>query len=546
MNTRFAWLFLVATAAACSSPNTGPQAQCSAASATSVSLAVGAYAAIDPATDSGCIAFPANGTANSAEYLVVAQSAGGVPGDSASFALQSANISASLVAASTRLGQSRHVLVGRRGPVAMRFDRFLRERERAVRAAVRLNAAPLVVRAAAPPAPGSLRTFSVCANYDCSVYKAVTGRVRSVGAHSAIYVDTLAPANGLDSAQVDSLRQVFDAHAYVVDTVAFGGVSDLDGNGIVLILMTPVVNALVSAAQCSSGGFVAGFFDPSDLDPSTAAQHNDGEIFYTVVADPNGALSCAHTTADVESFLPSTLVHELQHLIGFNQHVLLRGGDVEEIWLDEALSSLAEELAGRSFLPDSDTFLQYTFNDLATAYAYLQNPGAHFLLQTSDTALEDFGAGWLYARFLVDQFGASLTTHLEQTALTGAVNVATQTGLPFETTTTRWALANWVSDLPGFSPPAGVFYRSWSFRQVFAAFNAQDPYDFPVAFPLVPPATGSGGAPLNLSGELHAGSGYYVQIVQAPGAAALAVRFTGAPGAISPNVDARLAVIRIQ
>jgi len=262
---------------------------------------------------------------------------------------------------------------------------------------------------------------------------------------------------------------VFDTHVYAVDTTAFGSVSDIDSNGVVITLMTPVVNSLVTNAECQAGGFVAGFADPADLDPSTAAQHNQGEIFYTVVADPNGALSCAHS-------------------VSFNQHVLIRGGNQEDLWLDEALSSFAEELGGRSFLPDSTTFETYVSSDLADAYDYLADPGDHFLLQASDTVLADFGAGWLYVRYLVDQFGDSLTDRLEQTALTGADNIAGQTGLSFETTTTRWALANWVSDLPGFAPPAGMFYRSWSFRQEFASLSAQDPFDFPLSFPLVPPA----------------------------------------------------------
>ncbi len=395
-----------------------------------------------------------------------------------------------------------------------------------------------------PPTVGSLRTFTVCANLDCTSYKPVSARAQSVGAHVAIYVDTAAPANGLTATDIDSLQRVFDTHVYAVDTTAFGSVSDIDSNGVVITLMTPVVNSLVTNAECQAGGFVAGFADPADLDPSTAAQHNQGEVFYTIVADPNGALSCGHSVGDVLSFLPGTFLHELQHLISFNQHVLIRGGDPEDLWLDEALSSLAEELGGRSFLPDSTTFETYVNPDLADAYDYLVDPGDHFLLQTSDTILADFGAGWLYVRYLVDQVGDSLTDRLEQTALTGADNVAAQTGLSFETTTTRWALANWVSDLPGFAPPAGVFYRSWSFRQVFATLSAQDPFDFPLPFPLVPPAVA--GTQVNLAGTLHGGSGFYVDILQAPGAAGFALRLSGVIGPGAAAVEPRLDVIRIR
>lgn len=515
-----------------------PVARCALSVATAITLAAGADTAIDPGTDSGCVSFPANGSAsNNVEYLVVAQAAGGLPGDSVAFALRSA----SLVAGAPPIARMVRAARARPGLAAVRFDRMLHEQERIRRlTAARPIRAPALNGAVAtitPPTVGTLRTFTVCANSDCSLYQPVTARARSVGLHVAVYVDTLAPANGLDSAQVDSLRQVFDIHGYAVDTSAFGAVSDVDSNGVVIVLMTPKVNSMVSAAECQAAGFVAGFFDPADLDPSTAAQHNDGEIFYTIVADPNGSLSCAHTTADVESFLPGTFLHELQHVISFNQHVLIRGGNLEDLWLDEALSSLAEELGGRSFLPDSATFETYAVNDLSNAYDYLSDPGDHFLLQTSDTILADFGAGWLYARYLIDQFGDSITTKLEQTILTGTDNVAAQTGLPFTTTATRWALANWVSDLPGFSPPPGLFYRSWSFRQVYPSL-------FGVAFPLTPPV--DGGTQVNVAGTLHAGSGFYVDVVQSPFAQAFALDLRGVSGLLPPSVVPRLAIIRIQ
>src|SRR5437870_2903158 len=75
--------------AACSSEKpAAPAVACHAAQATQVTLAIGAYTSIDPASDVGCTTFPANAFAvDSAEYLVVAQSTGGDPGGSAAFSL---------------------------------------------------------------------------------------------------------------------------------------------------------------------------------------------------------------------------------------------------------------------------------------------------------------------------------------------------------------------------------------------------------------------------------------------------------------------------
>ena len=553
-------LAALALLAACSGEHAGTTGvtppPCSTAAASPVTLGVGAYALLDPASDSGCVTFATNASASdSAEYLLIAQAAGGPPGDSAAFQLRSGSLAAGTAPARFQVAAARlpaGAALRSRAPIPVAFDHFLREvgrnqaELRALPTTPHTLATRRIVAAVAPPTLGSLRTFTVCAALDCSVFKSVTARVRAVGAHVALYVDTLAPAGGLDSAAIDTLAQTFDTHVYVVDTVAFGGLSDVDSNGVVITLMTPVVNSLVTAAQCNAGGYVAGFTFPGDLDPSARGQYNDGEIFYTIVADPGGTLSCSHTAGEVEATLPGTFLHELQHVISFNQHVLLRGGPQEDLWLDEALSSFAEELGGRSYLPDQGAFSNLVVPDLYNASLYLTAPDDYFMLQTGDTVLAEFGAGWLYMRYLVDQFGGALTNKLEQTSLTGTANVAAQTGLPFATTVSRWALALWVSDLPGFTPPAELAYSSWSFRQTFATLHQQDAADFPSAFPLAPAAAPGSG--IDLGGFLRGGSGIYVRALQGPGGAGFSLLFSGGGGTGLPaaTVAPRLSVIRIR
>ena len=518
---------------------------------TAVSLALGAYLSVDPTTDSGCVVFPGNGTGDTVAYLVIGQSAGGTPGDSTSFEISSAQATAQAIAplAAVRLPELRGLSgrAGARGPLARRFDEGLRIRERAAlrsRAAAPAAAGP-IPRTITPPVVGSMRTFQVCADYYCDTFKSVVAQAQAVGADVAIYVDTAAPAGGFDSAGYDSLEQAFDAHVFTVDTTAFGGVSDVDSNGVVIVLMTNTINQLVSSAECESGGYVAGFFFPGDLDPAARTQYNDGELFYTIVPDPGGLLSCPHPTSDLEAILPSTFAHELQHMISFNQHVLLRGGAEEDLWLDESLSSLGEELSARSYLPDTTSFVNGIFGDLYDAYYYYLAPPDHFLLQTADTVLPDFGAGWLYVRYLVDQFGAGLTRSLEQTTLTGTGNVAAQTGVPFATLSARWALANYVSDLPGFTPAPELQYTSWSFRGVYESLYLQDPYDFPVAFPLQPTVSGPGS--VGVRGELGAGSAAYVGVVQSPHSNGFSLLFrANATALITTDVVPRLTILRIR
>jgi hypothetical protein len=539
-----ALIFLV-TAAECggTGPTAVPQLVCDAANTRELTLIVGAYASVDMA----CMTVDANASAtDSAEYLVVAQSVAGLAGAKSAFVLQGNALPPPIVAA--RVAPSPGLPDT---PVAAQFDGFLRQVGRSWNAgaagptAVSAARAPGAERATVAPAIGSSRAFRVCATLTCTTFDAVTATAQSVGAHVAIYVDPSAPAGGLDAAYLDSLQQTFDQRVFAVDTAAFGRESDIDTNGVVVVLMTGIVNKLVTPAQCLSSGYVTGFFYPGDVMSPNPLPHTPGEVMYTIVPDPAGTLSCSHSRARVEQLLPATLLHEFEHMINFNQHALVRRGPAEDVWLDEALAKYAEELGGRTFLPgDSASFYSYADGDLFDAYEYLAAPGDHYLVTTTDQDLGDVGAGWLLMRYVVDQFGPAITPKLVQTSATGAGNLSLQTGVPFPVLAAQWALANWVSDLPGFDAPPGLRYTSWQFRATFDSLNARNPGRYAEPFPLVPViATGS----VNLSGVLRAGSGVYVRCVQPPGAKGFTLAF-GAPGptAMASVMVPRLEVIRVR
>jgi len=552
-NTRL--LPLVATgglvlAVACGSDSAGPRLPSCGAHGTQVTLAVGAHTSIDPSSDSGCVTFAANTAADTAEYLVLPWSTGGTLGASAPFMLQAAAPVPSI--ALSRIFAP--AVTNNRGPTAVAFDHFLRELASTRRYPQASRSAPVAAAVprpapAGPPTVGNARTFKVCANSSCSTLNNVGAVARAVGVHIAIYIDTLAPAPGLSSSDLDSLKNVFDSRLYPLDTATFGHVSDIDSNSVVIVLMSNQVNKLVTAAQCTSSGYIAGFFFPGDLAPGFSSTYNNGEIFYSIVADSAGTLSCPHKNSQVNDVTPVTFTHEFQHMINFVEHVLVKGANrTEEGWLDEGLSKYAEELAGRSYLAQADTamFSKYAIGSVYDGYQYLLAPGSTPLLIPADTGtLAMVGASWLFTRYLVDQFGAALPGKLVQTALTGASNVAAQTGQPFGQTISNWALANWVSDLPGFVAPTELQYTTWHFRRTYSSLHSQDAQDFPLAYPLVP--TLSAGDAVNLSGTLRSGSGAYLRAVQRAGGAAFTLHFTAnGTTTVSPAVIPRLIVLRIR
>lgn len=551
--TRFAVasLVIVVAAAGCGGDDAGPVAiPCLDGRGTPINLAVGEYATIDPGTDSGCVQFAASAFVDTAEYVLVPQSAAGTFGVSSPFQLGGATTTT--IAAAAALAPPGGLLPGQ-SPMAAAFDGVLRAigRSRAYNVALPPPAlhAPSAAAPArvTPPAVGNVRSFKVCSNLTCSSFQTVAARAEGVSQHIAVYIDTLAPKPGLDSADVDTITQVFDTLLYPLDTAAFGGVSDIDTNGVAIVLMTGVVNKLVTKTQCTSSGYIAGFFFPGDLDPAFASQFNHGEIFYSIVADSAGKLSCAHSASSVKHSTPITFTHEFQHMINFVQHVLVHGANSEDGWLDEGLSKYAEELAGRAYLAagDSASFSNYAIGDVYDAYQYLKDTGTSPLeIEFDNGTLAEVGASWLFTRYLVDQYGDSLPHKLASSALAGPANIAAQTGHSFDTTVTRWALANWVSDLPSFPTPPELTYTTWHFRTTFASLHTQDATDFPLPYPLVP--TSSAGAASNVSGVLRSGSGVFHRALQAPGAPGFTLYFVrSGTTALSASIVPRLSVIRV-
>ncbi len=549
-------------AAACSSsPVTQPPLRpCTATSGGQVTLGIGAYAAVDPTQTAGCAVFPANPLGSGIEYVVVPQSASSIPDDSQGFELGGKPLPAPPLPGAPLAGPS----------VAQQFDLRLRlaEREFAAQLPVPLRAPPRISAAVTPVDSGNVRTFKVCNVLTCdpskpSTLSTVTATALKVGAHIAIYVDNAAPTPGLSQSDLDNLRTVFDTRLYEADTVAFGRESDIDNNGMVIVLMTGKVNSLVTATTCQNptGGFVAGYFFGADLITSGQfSTGNNGEIFYSIVPDAAGTLSCAHSVTAVTQLVPVTFVHEFQHMISFNQHFLVHctpngcPAPPEDLWLNEGLSHYAEENGGRTFLPDTATYCNYVFGDLYNAGQYFTAPQSHFLVDTAGIGgLANRGAYWLFVRYLVDQVGATLgsadsvTRRLDMTALRGAANVSHAAGgTSFPTILEQWALANYVSDLPGFSAPLELQYLTWQFRSAFPALRtACNTTKIPAQFPLIPAVLDA--TSVQVAGMLHAGSGSYYRLQHAAGAPQFSLLFSNSAGAaLRTTLVPRLNVIRIQ
>jgi hypothetical protein len=561
---------VVLLAAACSSshdttsPPTLTTSPCSITG--TLQLSTGQGARVDCSNGGTAVTLGGSG----ASYLVVPQFAASlVPNVAVSYRLTSGTGVAASVARSSNVLPAAG---GRPNLLQMKFDGMLRARARVNvkagvwRAAKVPGIAPsrTIVANLAPPSIGSLRSFRVIADSTGSTFKSVGAQLAFAGNSVLIYVDTLAPANGFSASQLPAFGTLFDQTLYPIETAAFGPPSDVDQNGSVIMLMSPLVNALSPASKCATQGFVAGFFDEEDLGGNAGDQNsNHGEMFYSIVPDPNGASSCVHTVADVGFFVPDTFMHELQHLISFSQHFVIHNGQPEFGWLDEGMSIVAEELGSlyyeqkcpgtacrtdpQQIFPDSSQ--EFVSNFLFDSYAYALRPdtASMTLHGDSDGGFAWRGGDWLLARWLADHFGSSVLKRLEQSAFTGVANIEAATSQSFPSLFASLGLAIYADSLPTLprtTAPLENRFVTRNLRQLWARLFVTSNGDpsFPLAFPIRVVSITSD----STAHSIVPGTSSYYRLDTPAGASTVTIQFASPTGsALSAGLRPQLAIFRL-
>lgn len=268
--------------------------------------------------------------------------------------------------------------------------------------------------------------FAGASNTNPDDFDDVLATRRYLGNHVQIYVDNRASASMTD-AQIQAVGNRFDSQTYDTDVNAFGAPSDIDQNGKITVLLSPTVNALTTPEIAAQGARITGFFFGIDLFPRSVFPFgNQREIFYAVVVNENQQFEGARvTSAEVVDLLGSVFAHEFEHMISVNQHVLLRNGGLEDIWLDEGLAHAAESLNG------------YTNQNRLRSAFFLESPSEVGLVSNDDD-LDARGAWWLFVQYLSERFGAPVLGRLVQTRSIGTANVAAATSQSFNSVFHDW------------------------------------------------------------------------------------------------------------
>jgi hypothetical protein len=575
---------LLAAATACSNhdattaPKNGPSFTINPCSVSgTLQLNVAQTARVDCSNGGTTVTLAGNG----ASYLVVAQFAvDRVPNTLVSYHVSTG---AAIAASQTRLAggplasrsnstsSDADLPVVRPRAKQLAFDHMLRARAQQQLRSGRWSAAkslswsrvPTSPSRATVPAVGSVRAFEVLSNASGTASSTVQARLVYAGSDVLIYVDTLAPANGFTSAQLQAFGQLFDQTLYPIDTAAFGPPTDIDQNDHVVMLMSQVVNSLTSATDCANQGYIAGFFDEEDLaggagDPTS----NNGEIFYSIVPDPNGASSCAHSVDDVDFSVPATFMHELQHLISFSQHVVMHNGDSEYGWLDEGLSIVAEELGSLYYeqkcptptcrstptqlFPDSSQGFIANFLYDSYQYALLPDTASVTLHSDSDDGFSWRGGDWLLMRWLGDQMGTGIFKKLDQNTLTGVANIENSSGHSFPALFADFGLSLVTDSLPGLAratAPVADRFATRNVRQLWnRLYQTSSGSNVPLPYPvqLFPITTDTSTA------VMDPGTGSYFRIDTPTNASTVTIQFSGPAGAaLAAALHPQLSIFRL-
>lgn len=340
-------------------------------------------------------------------------------------------------------------------------------------------------------AAGNFRTFNVNSESNCSNPTYHAARLVATSAHALIYEDVTNPTGGFTDAEYQGIIAQLEGTVYPTDTQNFGTPTDIDGNGHFIVLYTRAVNDLTPVGASFIYG---GFFHPRDVFPKTAQpgfeacpSSNAGEMFYMLSPDPTGA-SNGHirSKAYVLGSTVGTIAHEFQHLINTSRRLYVNNADdYEEVWLDEGLAHVAEELnfytasglasrqnIGQTAILANNTRLN-AFNDFEIENfgrfdEYLRAPASNAPYGNDDD-LATRGAGWSLLRYLADRRGGTDQTFwfsVVNSTTNGLANLQAVLGTDPVLWARDWAVANYTDDAV---PATAVFtHPSWNFRDVYA------------------------------------------------------------------------------
>jgi hypothetical protein len=275
-------------------------------------------------------------------------------------------------------------------------------------AAARAGAAPASPTRADPPNVGDTVAFEIADS--AFTHTAIDAQVMAVSDELVIAFDrTTDPGLAIDSAILDELSANFADIVLPRERVYFGPESDVNADGHVTVLFSPLVFTASGATA---------YVSPCDLladGTAGCAYSNEQEMVYV---SPPDLLDSYMATATA---MTEVMAHEFQHAIYFYRKFVLNDelAASESMYVTEGMSAMAQDLtgfqAGNKYVAGMAIEAVNDFS-LADVMAF---PGGY------DDAHDGTyrGAAYLILRYAYDQLGGD--------SITSAGEIVDEGGIPF-------------------------------------------------------------------------------------------------------------------
>ncbi len=540
-----------------------------------LSLAVGADTTVSGA-DIGCIQFDAL-TAGAAYEVVVTPTNTSLIFNPIEVFLAASSAGSPRIAPAFARGQAvTGAMTDRRLRLGLRYDwdGRLRELERSLLPGIRERAVRGGFALADVPVVGDTLDFAFSCVSQVSfpgTPTSITGVVTEVSSRAVIVEDTVGMGS-FTATEYQEIGRTFDDVIFATDTTYFGSPADIDANGDrVVLLFTAGVNTMSDVNPNGyDDGIVAGFFCPTDISSSGG---NQAEMFYLVMPDPTGEFTTAAdvglTKEEVLAFTNGTVAHEFQHLINAQTGL----GGAFDVWLNEGLSHLAEEVVGHAAtgltpgseltLSDYDgitggieAFNTYQIGNWFNLAQYVAAPSdtAGLVMASDPFGPATFrlrGTSWSFVRYLLDRFETGITEPVRTRALLQSAAsdardaIAAVFGVPFESLVSDWAIMLAVEDRSDVVPRAELQLRSYRLRDMFAELGLRSSA-FPLGgYPLVPTVLDLA-VPIRRAIDLFSYTGDYLRLESPSGAGPAGIRLGNQDTAddIATALGVRVVIVR--
>lgn len=253
---------------------------------------------------------------------------------------------------------------------------------------------------------GDIVIMKVVADWWGNTYVSRSCKLERLGTHCKIFVDqdtydglsAVTGGNAVTSSDLDHFLTEFETHIHGLITGSYANFYDIDNDGRVSILISPVYSKL---------GF-AGLFNSNDFADNANSNQRDLIALFSPDSSKNW------TGERWREATRETICHEMQHLVNYSAHFYLNNvNQMEEEWLDESLSVGAE---ARYRLLRGSPILENRFT------LWADSPSSVGLVNFS-RALSQYGMVGLFNFFMYEQSDSATIKAMVNSTQLGKANV---------------------------------------------------------------------------------------------------------------------------